>query len=624
MNLEMWITLAILGAAIAFFITDTLPVDVVALGVVVVLMFTGILTTSEALAGFSSTPVLTIASLFIVGGAVLNTGLAAMIADRIVKVAGTNETRLIIVIMTTAAIMSGFMSDTGVVAVMLPSIISVARRVKISPAHLLMPLAYGSLLGGSSTLIGTPPNIIVSDLLREEGMAPFGFFSFTPMGLILVTAGVAFMLILGRRLLPEHKLSQGASQLITPHELVELYQLPDDLFRLRVRNNSPLVDQSLAMSRLRSDFHVNVLEILRPTQPHEVMKLGERRLALQSDGYRTVYPTSETYLQANDILMVQGSGQDVSRAAAYWNLGVQPTSPSDREMLVTHEVGIAEVIIRPRSSLIGKTLQEAAFGPTYQLTVLEIGRSGVDEELDVKDTALRPGDILLIQGKWVDIFAIKHRQRHDFIVMGETEALAIAANRRKAPYAMGILIGMLILMVTGESSVVSASMLAALAAVLTGCLTMDEAYTVIDWKSLVLIAGMLPLSTALEKVGLVDLIATTFTGVLGDLGPLAVLTGLFILTSVFTQILSNTATAVLLAPIAFAAAESLDVQPFAFLMAIAFAASMAFASPVASPVNALVMGAGNYRFSDYVRLGIPMILITMVITLLVLPILFPF
>ncbi len=293
-------------------------------------------------------------------------------------------------------------------------------------------------------------------------------------------------------------------------------------------------------------------------------------------------------------------------------------------MLVTHETGIAEVLIRPRSSLIGKTLQEAVFSRSYRLMVLELQRPGHEEKLDTQDTALRPGDILLVQGRWSDIFALKRRRRPDFIVMGEQEAALVAVNRQKAPYALLILLGMLILMVTGAASIAGASMLAGLAVVLSGCLTMDEAYNIIDWKSLVLIAGMLPMSTALEKVGLVDLIATTFTSVLGDLGPLAILAGLFLLTSILTQVLSNTATAVLIAPIAFATAKSLGVQPFAFLMAVAIAASMAFASPVASPVNALVMGAGNYRFSDYARVGIPMILVVMLVALLVLPIMWPF
>ncbi len=313
----MWITLAILIAAIVLFITEKLRVDVVALGVVVLLMLTGVLTTSEALAGFSNTAVLTIASLFIIGGAVLNTGLAGMIADRIVQVAGTSETRLIVVIILAAAVMSGFMSDTGVVAVMLPTIISIARSVKISPSRLLIPLAYGALLGGASTLIGTPPNLIVSDLLRQEGLPAFGFFTYTPVGLILIAVGVIFMLTLGRRLLPDHRQSPSTAPLISPQELVELYDLPNDLFRLCLKLDSALAVQSLAGSRLRSDFQVNVLEILRPAP---VLMAAEANIAGQADNYRRLHPMPETQLRAHDILVVQGDEEDVTRAAAHWNL----------------------------------------------------------------------------------------------------------------------------------------------------------------------------------------------------------------------------------------------------------------------------------------------------------------
>ncbi|MCA9887070.1 MAG: SLC13 family permease [Anaerolineae bacterium] len=620
----MLATLAILVAAIILFVTEKLRVDVVALGVVVSLMLTGVLSTNEALAGFSNSAVLTIASLFIVGGAVLQTGLAAMIADRIIKVAGTNETRLIVTTQAAAAMMSGFMSDTGVVAVMLPAIISLANRVKVSASRLLIPLAYGSLIGGAMTLIGTPPNIIVADLLRDQGLEPFAFFSYTPLGLLIAASGIIFMLLVGRRLLPDRTKNRGGVQLITPHELVELYKLPDGLFQLRVRGKSHMEGKTLEEAQLRSQFQVNILEIRRTKQARNPRRAKDTGSLLPLNGYTSVHPTLDTIFQVDDVLIAAGTPDDVSRAAAQWNLGVQPVSPDDRDMLITHEVGIAEVIIRPRSSLVGKTLKDAAFSATYHLTVLEIERPGFEERLDTDSTALRTGDILLVQGKWADIFALKSRERRNFIVMGETEALAVAVNREKAPVALAIMVGMLFLMITGWVSVTGASMLAGLAIILTGCLSMDDAYNAIDWKSIVLIAGMLPMSTALEKVGLVELVASGFTEVLGSMGPMAILAALFLMTSVFTQVLSNTATAVLIAPIAFATATSMGVQPHAFLMAVAVAASMAFASPVASPVNALVMGAGNYRFSDYAKVGIPMILIALIISVIVLPILWPF
>jgi di/tricarboxylate transporter len=622
MTLDMGYALLILFIAIVLFVTEWLRVDIVALAVVVGLMLTGLLTTQEALSGFSNAAVLTIAALFVVGGGVLRTGLAGLIGQRILAVAGSSETRLVLVIMLAVALLSGVMSDTGTVAVLLPAIISLARSVEISPSRLLMPLSFGALLGGASTLIGTPPNIIVSDLLRKEGLTPFRFFDYTPIGLLLIASGILFMLVFGRRLLPEHKPRQDLQRVENPKELVARYQLPDNLFRLRVRRSSGLVGHTVAGSRLRQDFRLTVLEILRPAEPRSLLQVGDQRLLLQAAGLESMRPEPNTSWQVDDLLIVQGEGNDVAHAAAFWNLGVQPASAEDEQSLISQEVGLAEVLLPPRSTLAGKTLVETRFGTLYKLTVLGINRVGVAEKLDLKETQLRFGDILLVQGPWQNILALREYPR-DFVVMGQPEAMVGAPNRQKAPLAFLVLMGMLVLIVTNVVPIAAASMLAALAMVLTGCLTMDEAYEAIDWKSVVLVAGMLPMSLALEKVEMVNLVAQGLTDSLGEVGPLVVMVGLFLLTSLFTQVLSNTATTVIIAPIALATAQELGVRPFAFLMTVAIAASMAFASPVASPVNTLVMGAGNYRFGDYIKIGVPMILVMLVVTVLILPVLWP-
>jgi di/tricarboxylate transporter len=622
MTLDMWITLGILAVAILFFITEWLRVDVVALGVVVALMLTRLLTSEEALAGFSNPAVLTIAALFIVGGAVLQTGLAGVIGERILAIAGTSPSRLTVVVMLTVALLSGFMSDTGTVAVLLPATISLARSTKISPTKLLIPLSFGALLGGAGTLIGTPPNIIVSDLLRESGLGTFRFFDYTPLGLILLAAGIGYMLLVGRRLLPDYQPGQDLQRVETPEELIELYRLPANLFRLRVRRNSGLVGKTLSEIGLRRDYNVTVLEISRPAAPREVARLGDRRLVLQADEPESLAPNAETPLQREDILLVQGAPNDVSHAAAVWELGVQLAEAEDEDALITTEVGLAEVLLPPRSSLNGKTLVDVRFGSTYNLTVLGIRRAGADGALDLKTTVLRFGDTLLVQGAWQNIVALRRRRR-DFVVMGEPEVMLGARARTRAPLALVVLAGMLVLMVTNIFPLATVSMLAALAMILLGALTIDEAYEAIDWKSIVLIAGMLPMATAMEKVGLVGRVADALTGGLGDLGPLAIIAILFGLTSLFTQVFSNTATTVLIAPIALATARELGLQPQAFLMAVAVAASMAFASPVASPVNTLVMGAGGYRFRDFLRVGLPLILLTLVLSMLVLPVLWP-
>jgi di/tricarboxylate transporter len=623
MTLEMWVALGILIAAIILFVTEWLRVDVVAIAVMVSLMLTGLLTAQEAIAGFSNPAVLTIAALFIVGGGVMQTGLAAAIGERILKVAGTHAGRLTLVIMIAVALLSAVMSDTGTVAVLLPAIISLGVSARISPSKLLIPLSYGSLLGGATTLIGTPPNIIVSDLLREHGLQPFQFFDYTPIGLVIFVAGVLFVISIGRRLLPDHKPRQDVQRVETPEELLSLYRLPDNLFRLRVRRSSEMVGKTLLESRVRQDYGLTVLDILRPNPDG----INAKELRWRTNGDRSEYasisPSADATIEVGDILIVQAATKDISHGAAALNLGVQPAQSRDDTSLISSEVGIAEILLPPRSSLLGKSLVDVQFGSVYHLTVLGINRPGVEESLDLKETDLRFGDTLLVQGPWKNILDLRNKRR-DFVVMGQPEQELIAPARAKAPLTMLVLLGMLVVMVTNLIPLATASMLAALVMILTGCLSIDEAYDAVDWKSIVLIAGMLPMATTLEKVGLVDLAAQGFTHSLGNLGPMLILGGFYLLTSIFTQVLSNTATTVLIAPIALATAVQLGVQPYAFLMGVAIAASMAFASPVASPANTLVMGAGHYRFSDYIKVGIPLILITLLVAMLALPLIFPF
>ncbi len=354
-----------------------------------------------------------------------------------------------------------------------------------------------------------------------------------------------------------------------------------------------------------------------------MVKLGETRLIWQADKEKGMLPSGDMKFERDDLLIAQGNASDISHLAAYWNLGVQPAEQIEEYAISSEEVGIAEALLPSRSQLIGKTLPELNFGHIYQLTVLYIQRPGEKENLPLKTTPLRFGDTLLVQGSWENILALRKKGR-DFVIMGHPEALQGPPQRAKAPLAGLILLAMLLSMVGEIMPLTTSSMMAALLMILTGCLSIDEAYNVIDWKSIVLIAGMLPMSAALEKVGLIDLLAGNLTTTLATLDPIWIVGGLFMVTSLFTQVLSNTATAVLIAPLALAIAQNLGIQPHALLMSVAVAASMAFASPVASPVNTLVMGAGNYRFSDYIKVGAPLMLIAMIVTMIVLPLLFPF
>ncbi|RLD00878.1 MAG: SLC13 family permease [Chloroflexi bacterium] len=620
LQIDGWITLGLFFATILLFLTEWLEVDLVALGLVLGLMITGILTTEEALAGFSSPIVITIAALFIVGGAVMETGLADSISGRIIKYAGNSRFRLLILIMGTVALLSGFISDTGTVAVMAPAIISISRKTKINPSKLLIPLSFGSLLGGAMTLIGTPPNIVVSDLLAVNGFEPFQFFDFTPIGLILLAVGIIYMTLTSQWLLPDHKSSKTLQRVDTPQELLEVYKLPEDLYRLRIRQGSPLAGKTILESDLGNNFNINVLDIIRAEQTRARMRIGDFRLIPEEEKEEQL--TSHYALQPNDILICQGKLNDISHASATLRLGVQPAQAEDHKSLVNDEVGLAEVLLPPRSRILGKNLVSSRFGSLYQLTVLGINRPGNESSLPLKDTALQFGDTLFVQGPWKNIRALAD-QRRDFVVVGQPEDLKGTPPRSKMIAAGLILMAMILSLITGWLPLATTSLLAAFLMIITNCLNMKQAYNSVDWKSVILIAGMLPMTTALQKVGLVQTGAEWIASTLGGLGPIPVLGSLFLATSLFTQVISNTATTVLIAPVALSLALNLGYQPQAFLMTVALAASTAYATPVASSVNTLVMGAGNYRFKDYARIGVPLIFISMVITILLLPLLWP-
>ncbi|GAB1421689.1 SLC13 family permease [Anaerolineales bacterium] len=622
MTSEMWLTLAILLVAIVLFITEWLRVDVVALGVIVALMLSGLLSPTQALSGFSSTTIGLMLALFIVGGAIFHTGLANTISDAIVRLAGKGETRLLVVVMLAVAGLSAFVSNTGTVALLLPAVITVATAVKVPRSRLLIPMAFASSLGGAMTLIGSPVNIVVSEQLQISGYEPFAFFDFLPIGVIMVVAGMLFMLLLGRKLLLDRE-PVGIQQLHSAEELIESYHLPDTIYSARVRKASPLIQQTLRNTAFAKSG-VHILEISRQAPPRVLASIGTTEVAISSKRNIPIHPEPDMSFERDDIIYMRGEFDDVRRMAARYHLALQPKSEDHAEILLSEEIGVAEIIIPPDSALVGKTPVELGFKKRYQLTILNIKRPTVDESLPVQETPLNYGDVILVMGQWQHIISLKHQVR-DFILVGEAEVKSHVKNLSKAPIALIIMIVMMGLMIADVfSSTVVPAFLAAFAIVVTGCMTMDEAYESIDWKSILLIAGMMPLALAIQEVGLADLIASTFISALGDFPPIVMLVAFFSLTVVFTQVLSNTATALLLAPIAIQTAIQMNVQPYSFMLGIAIAASLAFATPVATPVNTLVMTAGHYRFSDYSRVGIPMLILLTILACIVLPILFPF
>jgi di/tricarboxylate transporter len=470
-----------------------------------------------------------------------------------------------------------------------------------------MPIAFASLIGGMLTLIGTPPNLVVSTQLTREGLEGFGFFEFTPIGLLVLTTGIAYM-VWGRKLLPEEtgETQKSIKNRLSLQDLIEAYDISDRFHRLRIKIDSSIAAMTMAQALLRTRYGVTVLGIERhqrgrtmiiPARTHTELKVGDIILAIDTAG------ELDRMLQTERLEHLE--------------------IESEYERIAAQELGMAEVLLTPRSMLIGRTLSKIRFRERYGLTVLGILRNGKPLEGNLVQTELQFGDSVLVGGGWRQIELLQ-AERENFLVLNlPREMDEIAPNRSKAPWALGIIGGMLVLMTFKLVPSVTAVLLAAIAMVFARCVSMKNAYASINWESLVLIAGMLPMATALEKTGGIQLIVNGLVGSLGELGPILLMAGLFLLTSIFSQFISNTATTVLVAPIAMIAATHMGISPYPLLMTVAIAASMAFSTPVASPVNTLVLGPGGYKFNDFVKLGVPLQVLAMALTLLAVPVLFP-
>jgi di/tricarboxylate transporter len=596
----------LLAVTVVLFVSDRIRLDVVALLVILALLLSGVLTPDEALAGFGDPVVLLIAGLFVVGEALVRTGIAWSIGQRIVAVAGDSPVRLLVLLMLAVAALSSVMSSTGAVAIFIPVALNLAGRLSIAPSRLLMPIAFASLIGGMLTLIGTPPNLIVSTQLQREGLAPFDFFAFTPIGLLILAIGTLYLLLVGQRMLPARDPRAAMRPRRSLTQLAQSYDLEDRLLRLRMQAHSPLIGETVATARLRSRFDVTVLGVLRRQR---------RRL-------RIIPALVDTRLEDGDELFVAGGAGSLERLAAQARLEPLPLSTGLGEALV-RELGMAELLLTPQSRLIGHSIEALRFRTRYRLSVIGIRRGGVALVEELGQTTLQFGDSLLVAGGWQHIAQLLRDQDDFFVLVIPEEMDDVAPNRDRAPVAIAIVALMLLLLATNLVASVTAVLVACLAMVMTRCVRMDEAYRSIRWESLVLIAGMLPMATALQKSGGIEVAVALLLDAVGGAGPLAMMAMLFAMTCVLSQFISNTATTVLLAPVAVAAADALSVSPQPLLMTVAIAASCAFATPVASPVNTLVLGPGGYRFNDFVRVGVPLQLLVMATALLVVPLLFP-
>jgi di/tricarboxylate transporter len=643
MTSQTLLVFVILAVTIFLFVFDRIRLDIVALLSLLSLLLTGILTPTEALAGFSDPLVLTIAGLFVVGGGLFRTGVAGAMGRWLSRVAGTNYVALVVIMMLVVSLLSAFMSSTGATAVLVPVVVSIAWNAKISPSKLLIPLSFGALFGGMLTLLGTPPNLAVSNQLTEHGLPPFSFFAFTPFGLVALLVGIVFVVLTGRYLLPDRQGTADAEALPedapTLDDMARVYHLPEHLHTLRIRRPSPLAGHTLHQSNLGAKYHVNVLEVQSPVvnrfaaaRPLRVAHGQEpvdehADLPVNGNGNGKIALTParpvdrDTILNVDDLIHVQGELDDVTRMAQEQNLDIQTGEP---HRMISKELGLAEIMPTPDSQIIGHTLQELHFRTVYGVTALGIRRMGKLMDQDPAKVKIRFGDSLLVEGCWECIEKLG-KERRNVVIVGLPKEMAEAGQATQlAPLSVAIMVGMLLLITFDILPTVTAVAVAAVAMVVTGCLRTELLYRTISWESVVLIAAMLPMSTALQKTGGVEVMVNLLTQNLGAYGPVAVLAGLFLVTGVVTQFISNTATAVLLAPIAYQAAVTLGVAPHAFLMSVAMAASSAFLTPIATPVNTIVLAAGGYRFFDFFKIGLPLLVLMMGLAVVLLPLLFPF
>ncbi|AYA42432.1 SLC13 family permease [Xenorhabdus nematophila] len=609
MNSELLWVLALLLIAIVLFTTNKVRMDVVALLVIIAFVLSGTLTLSEATVGFSDPNVLLIAALFVIGEGLVRTGVAYQMGDWLVRVVDNSETKMLAWLMLSVAGLGAFMSSTGVVAIFIPVVLSVAVRMKINPGRLMMPLGFAGLISGMMTLVATPPNMVVNSELVREGLRGFGFFSITPIGILVLLAGVVYMLIARRWLGGSNQQTVDTRYHRTFRDLIRDYKLSGRARRFAIRQGSPLIGHTLDELELRACYGANVIGIERWRKFRRVM----------------IAATGDRELQKQDVLLVDMSASDVDLQEFCREQRLEPMILRGEYFSEqSRDVGMAEVSVIPESDLLGQSLRGMKFRTRYGLNVVGIRRDGKALEGKLVDEPLLLGDTLLVIGDWKLISALKTKTP-DFIVLNlpvEVKNAAPAASQ--APHALFCLALMVAMMLTNEIPNFIAALIACLLMGKFRCIDMESAYRAIHWPSIILIVGMMPFALALQKTGGIDLIVRGLIDIAGGMGSRVMLMCLFVLCAVTGLFISNTATAVLMAPIAIAAANQMSVSPLPFAMVIGVAASAAFMTPVSSPVNTLVLGPGGYQFADFLKLGVPFTLIVMGISVAIIPVLFPF
>lgn len=604
----IWVLL-LLGSAVAMFVSNKPGMDVVALLMIAALPFTGVLTIQETLAGFSDPNILLIAFLFVLGDGLVRTGIARSIGDWINHRAAGRETKLLILLMLAVAGLGSMMSSTAIVAIFIPVVFRICRNSGIPASRLMMPVSFAALISGMLTLISTAPNLVVNAELVRQGAQGFHFFSVTPFGLVVLALGLVYMQF-ARKWIPQRDEDGSARpEVPTFRDWIEKYQLATREKRVRVMPGSDLIGKSLAELQLR-DEGVNLLAVER---------VSERRRTL-------LRPTRSYCPEIGDILLLDVVVDAETSAELIGKHGVEelPINPANAYFSdLSQDIGMSEAIIPVDSSLVGRNVRDSRIRGEFGITVIGLRRASEAIEGDLLDEKLRVGDTILITGFWKDIQRMQRNNKQIVLLdlPAEFEDVLPAAN--KGPIALGILALVVLAMITGVLPNVHAVLIGCLLMGLFGILTMKSAYQSVSWKSLVLIVGMLPFSLALQRTGGIDLAAEGILGVIGEGSPRLALAVIFGVTAILGLFISNTATAVLMAPVAFAIAKDLGASPYPFAMVVMLAASSAFMTPVSSPVNTLVVSPGNYRFGDFLRVGVPFTIIVMIVAVIMVPVLLP-
>jgi di/tricarboxylate transporter len=602
MNSQLILTLSILLVALILFLSERFAIDLVALLVLVALGLSRVLTPQEVFSGLSDTAVITILAIFVLANGLEVTGIAERLGTFLVRTAGHSETRLIFTLMSVAAFMSLFMNNIAVATILLPVTSTVAKKADVKLSRLLMPLAFGTLLGGMATLF-TTTNIVVNSVLKSSGYHPFGVLDFAPVGLPLVFAGIAYMILWGKRMLPSEP-SVARAELIRKAvgDLVLTYQLGERLFRARIPVGSSLIDKPLAQSTLREKYGLNVV-------------------AVERNSTTVLAPSPDFILQNGDIMLVAGRLEEFLQRDVEPYLEILPVQAYNERLLESASVVVVEVVLTPRSQLIGRTLKDAQFRDKYGMSVLAVWNGERVIRTGLQDLRLEFGDALLLQGPRSRLPQL-HNDSDIILLSGEADQVKEVS--KKGWLAVAIFGITILIAATGKFSVGEVMLAGALAMIISNVLTMEQAYRVIEWKVIFLVGGMLPLGLAMTKTGATALIANVLTNLLHPFGPLVLLFALLVLTVLLSQAMKGAAVSAVIVPIAIQAAHQFGIDARPLAMGVALATSMAFVTPLGHPVNILMMGPGGYRFRDFFKVGMPLTILLFILVMLLLPIFWPF